>query len=137
MRVQDEEREKILSRVMAVPEAISTKKKSRILQVYDSFDPKFSAFEDVPDYSLVDGSRFRRFIEELSEIKSASIDRQNVRLDFLARDVAVVTGVDDWRIETGGGVSKGRSRFTIVFWRRGSWKVIHEHFTRIPPQKDG
>jgi len=137
MRVQEEERQKILSRVMAVPEAISTKNKSRILKMYDSFNPKFSSFEDVPDYSLVDGSRFRRFIEELSEIKSASIDRQKVRLDFLAKDVALVTGVDDWRIETRGRVSKGRSRFTIIFWRRGTWKVIHEHFTRIPWQKDG
>src|SRR5437867_2756120 len=132
MRVQDEERQQILSRVMAVPEAISTRNKNRILKVYDSFNPKFSSFEDVPDYSLVDGSRFRRFIEELAEIKSASIDRQNIRLDFLAKDIALVTGVDDWRIEKGGRVSRGRSRFTIIFWKRGSWRVIHEHFTRIP-----
>src|SRR5438093_11618632 len=132
MRVHEEERQKILSRVMAVPEAISTKNKSRILKMYDSFNTKFSSFEDVPDYSVVAGSRIKKFIEELSEIKSASIDRQKVRLDFLAKDVALVTGVDDWRIETRGRVSKGRSRFTNIIRRRGTRKVIHEPLTGVP-----
>ena len=54
-----------------------------------------------------------------------------MRVDFLAKNVAVVTGIDDWTSRKGGKTFGGRSRFTIVFLKGRSWKVIHEHFTKI------
>ena len=58
-----EEKEKILSLVYAVPNAIDRKDAKKILSIYDTTNPKFTTFEDDPSYlERVDGARFRRFI---------------------------------------------------------------------------
>lgn len=127
-----EERNKILSLVNAVPTAIASKDARGILEIYDTHNPKFSAFEDAPHYlERVDGQGFRKFVDGLADLEFSSMDRQDVRVDFLARSVAVVTGIDDWETRGHGKTSRGRSRFTIVFWKKGRWKIIHEHFTKL------
>jgi hypothetical protein len=127
-----EEKEKVLSLVLAVPNAIDHKDAKKILSIYDTTNPKFSTFEDDPSYlERVDGARFRKFIGELANLEASSIDRKDVRIDFLARNVAVVTGIDDWTSRRGGKAIGGRSRFTIILLKGRSWKIIHEHFTKI------
>jgi ketosteroid isomerase-like protein len=40
--------------------------------------------------------------------------------------------MDDWESRINGKVTRGVSRFSIVFRKKnGEWKVIHEHFTKI------
>ncbi len=129
---ETDERKKVLSLVRAVPAAIAAKDVKAILEVYDTNNPKFCTFEDDPHYlERVDGEGFRKFVGGLAEVDSASIDREDVRVDFLGRAVAVVTGMDVWETKQSSKITKGRSRFTIVLWKKGKWKVIHEHFTRL------
>jgi hypothetical protein len=131
-RWETAERKKILLLVNAVPAAIKSKDAKRILEIYDTYNPMFCTFEDDPRYSeRVDGRRFRKFIGGLADLESTSIDRRDVRVDLLSKNVAVVTGMDDWKAKLRGKTTKARSRFTIVFWKKGGWKVIHEHFTRL------
>ncbi len=127
-----------MSLVKTVPSAIESKDAKTILEIYDTYNPKFSTFEDDPHYSeRVDGRRFRKFIGGLADLESASIDRKDVRVDLLSSNVAVVTGIDDWEARQEGKTTKARSRFTIVFWKKGGWKVIHEHFTRLTEHGPG
>ncbi len=130
---EDEERRKVVSLVRAVPKAIDAKDKKKILEIYDSHDPRFCTFEDTPEFlGRVDGGKFRRFIDGLSKLESSSITRKNLRVDFVSRNIALVTGMDDWQSRMNGKETKGVSRFTIVFRKKdGNWKVIHEHFTKI------
>jgi hypothetical protein len=129
---EGEERKRILSLVRLVSKAIEKKDAESILPVYDTYDKNFCTFEDTVPYSRVDGAQFRNFVRGLANLQSASIDRQDVRVDFITRNVAIVTGMDDWEIKQNNNSIKGRSRFTIVFRKRRAWKAIHEHFTRIP-----
>ncbi len=129
---ETDERKRVLSLVRAVPAAIAAKDVKTILEVYDTNNPKFCTFEDDPHYlERVDGEGFRKFLGGLGEVDSASIDREDVRVDFLDRAVAVVTGTDVWETKQSSKITKGRSRFTIILWKKGKWKVIHEHFTRL------
>jgi ketosteroid isomerase-like protein len=130
---EEEEKRRILSLVKAVPKAIDAKDEEKILKIYDTHDPRFSTFEDTPDFlGRVDGARFRRFIGDLGKLESSSITRKDLRVDFVDRNVAVVTGMDDWRSKVDGKETKGVSRFSMVFRKKnGKWKVIHEHFTKI------
>lgn len=127
-----QERGKVLSLVSEVPKSIDRKDPERILEIYDTHNPRFSTFEDDPDYlERVDGAAFRRFVGGLAKLQSSSIQRKDVRVDLLAKNVALVTGMDDWTSRKDNKTTKGRSRFTIVFQKKGTWKVVHEHFTRI------
>jgi hypothetical protein len=130
---EEQERKRIISLVKAVPKAIDEKDKAKILRIYDSHDPGFSTFEDTPDFlGRVDGVKFREFIDGLSKLESSSIARRDLRVDFGSKKVAIVTGMDDWQSKMNGKVTKGISRFTIVFRKKkGNWKVLHEHFTKI------
>jgi len=130
---EEEEKRRVVSLARAVPKAIDTKDKKKILKIYDSHDPRFCTFEDTPDFlGRVDGPRFRKFIDELGKLESSSIARKDLRVDLVARNVAVVTGMDDWQSKINGKETKGVSRFSIVFRKKkGKWKVIHEHFTKI------
>lgn len=132
-RWREKERRSVLSLVMAVPKAIDSKDKDAVLRVYDTYDPLFCTFEDTPDrQDRVDGVQFRKFIEGLGNLESSSIDRKDVRVDLITRNVAVVSGMDDWESRQDGKEIKGVSRFTIVFRKKkGEWKAIHEHFTKI------
>lgn len=132
-RRPEKERRAILSLVMTVPKLIDSKDADAILGIYDTHDPLFCTFEDTPEnQDRVSGAQFRKFIGGLSELESSSIKRRDVRVDFVARDVAVVSGMDDWKSRKGGKETKGVSRFTIVFRKKqGRWRVIHEHFTKI------
>lgn len=118
---------------MAVPRAIDTKDTEKILTIYDTKDPGFCTFEDAPDLlGRVDGPRFRKFIGGLRKLESSSTARKDLRVDLVTRNVAVVTGMDDWETKVDGKVTKGTSRFSIVFRKKnGKWKVIHEHFTKV------
>ncbi len=130
---EGEEKRRVVSLVKAVPKAIDTKDKEKILKIYDTYDPMFCSFEDTPDFlGRVDGPKFREFIDELGKLESSSIARKDIRVDFIARNVAVATGIDDWESRISGKVTRGVSRFSIVFRKKsGEWKVIHEHFTKI------
>jgi ketosteroid isomerase-like protein len=130
---EEKESKRIVSLIMAVPEAIDAKDKKKILKIYDSNDPSFCTFEDTPDFpGRVNGAKFREFIDGLSKLESSTITRNDLRADFLSKKIAIVTGMDDWQSKTDGKVTKGVSRFTIVLRKKkGSWKVIHEHFTKI------
>ena len=130
---EEEERREVVSLVRAVPKAINAKDTNKILEIYDTQDQGFCTFEDTPDFlNRVDGPRFRKFIDGLGKLESSSIDRKDIRVDFVARNVAVVTGMDDWQSKIDGKVTKGVSRFSVVFRKKnGKWKVIHEHFTKI------
>jgi len=129
---EKEGKQEVLTLVYAVPEAIDHKDLKRILEVYDTHNPNFSTFEDDPDYQeRVNGVSFRRFIKGIAKLESSYIERKDVRVDILARNVALVTGIDDWTSKKSSEITKGRSRFTIVFQKNETWKVIHEHFTRI------
>jgi hypothetical protein len=132
-RWEEEEKRRVVSLVRAVPKAIDTKDKEKILKIYDTHNSKFCTFEDTPDFlGRVDGIRFRKFIDDLGKLESSSIVRKDLRVDFVARNVAVVTGMDDWRSRVNGKTTKGVSRFSIVFRKKDDkWKVIHEHFTKI------
>jgi ketosteroid isomerase-like protein len=128
-----DEKRKIVSLVRTVPKAIQAKDKIKILRIYDTHDPMFCTFEDTPDFlGRVDGPKFREFIGELEKLESSSIIRKDIRVDFVSRKIAIVTGMDDWRSKLDGRETKGISRFTIVFKKKkDEWKVIHEHFTKI------
>jgi ketosteroid isomerase-like protein len=130
---EEEERKRIVSLVRRVPKAIDAKDKKKILEIYDSHDPNFCTFEDTPDFlGRVDGAKFREFVDGLSNLESSSISRRDIRVDLVSRNIAIVTGIDDWQSKMDGKVTKGISRFTIVFRKKkGDWKVIHEHFTKI------
>jgi ketosteroid isomerase-like protein len=130
---EGEEKRRVVSLVKAVPKAIDTKDKEKILRIYDTYDPMFCSFEDTPDFlGRVDGPKFREFIDGLGKLESSSIARKDIRVDFVARNVAVATGMDDWESRINGKVTRGVSRFSIVFRKKdGEWKVIHEHFTKI------
>jgi ketosteroid isomerase-like protein len=130
---EEEEKRRVVSLVRAVPKAIDAKDKKKILKIYDSHDPRFCTFEDTPDFvGRVDGPKFREFIEGLGKLESSSITRKDIRVDFVSRKIAIVTGMDDWQSKQAGKETKGVSRFTIVFRKKkGEWKVIHEHFTKI------
>ncbi len=131
-RWETTERKKILALVNAVPAAITSKDTKRILEIYDTHNQRFYTFEDDPHYlERVDGRRFREFIGGLADLELSSIERKDVRVDLLSRNVAIVTGFDDWEAKQKGKTTKARSRFTIIFWKKGRWKVIHEHFTRL------
>ena len=114
-----------------MPKAIATGDPQTILRIYDTYNPKFSTFEDSPNYRLLDGRRFRKFVSRMGDIESASFDRKNLRVDLLTDRIAIVTGIDDWEVKRPGRVRKATSRFTIVFWKKRGWKIIHEHFTEI------
>ena len=118
---------------MAVPKAIDSKDKKTILRIYDTYDPSFCTFEDTPEnQNRIDGEEFREFVDGLGQLDSSSIDRKDVRVDLIADDVAVVSGMDTWSSSMKGKETKGISRFSIVFRRKkGEWKVIHEHFTKV------
>lgn len=135
MQAQDafrDEKGKVLSLVHEVPELIGRKDVKRILEIYDTRNPLFRTFEDDSEYlEKVDGEAFRRFVGGLAKLESSSIQRKDVRVDLLARNVALATGIDDWTSKKDNKTTRGRSRFTIVFRKNGTWKVIHEHFTRI------
>lgn len=117
----------------AVPKAIDLKDKDKILGIYDSHDPRFCTFEDTPEFlGRVDGAKFREFVDGLGKLESSSISRRDIRVDFVAKNVAVVTGMDNWTSRMNGKDMGGVSRFTIVFRKKGGkWRVIHEHFTKI------
>jgi hypothetical protein len=123
------EKAKVVSLVQVLPDYHADLKK--LLEVYDTYNPMFSIFEDVPDYlERRDGAAFRKLVGGLSKFES--YERKDVRVDLLGRNVAVATGYDDWTSRTGGKVEKGRFRFTMVLKKRNRmWKVIHEHFTQI------
>jgi len=118
---------------MAVPKAIDARDKETILGIYDTRDPSFCTFEDTPEnQNRIDGAEFRKFIDGLGLLESSSIDRNDVRVDLVANDVAIVSGKDIWSSRISGKDTKGVSRFSIVFRKKkGEWKVIHEHFTKI------
>jgi ketosteroid isomerase-like protein len=127
------EKRKILSIVNAVPKAISAKDTKLILSIYDTEDAKFCTFEDIPPYSRINGTQFRNFINNLANLESSSIKRRDLRIDLITSDVAVVTGIDDWKIKQKNVETMGKSRFTIIFQKKGpTWKVVHEHFTNLP-----
>ena len=122
--------------VSSISKAIMSHDGSVILTAYDTRDPKFCTFEDTPDYPLrVNGAKFEEFIDALVSESNAGrlkIDKTDIRVDFVRRDVAVVTGLENVQTIRHGKRTKSRSRFTIVLWKkRNKWKVIHEHFTRI------
>lgn len=127
------DRNEVLALVKAVPRAIDHKDVKSILAIYDTDNPRFTTFEDDPEYlERVDGVAFKRFIEGIGKLQSSSIQRKDVRADILSDSVALVTGIDDWSSKRDNKVTKGRSRFTIVFQKiGGKWKVVHEHFTKI------
>jgi ketosteroid isomerase-like protein len=130
---EEEEKRRVLSLVRAVPKAIEKKNTEKILKIYDTNDPRFCTFEDTPDFlGLMDGPKFRRFVKDLRKLESSSIHREEIRVVFAARSVAIVTGMDDWRSRQNGKETKGISRFTIVLRKKKrEWKVIHEHFTKV------
>jgi ketosteroid isomerase-like protein len=130
---EEKEKKRIVSLIRAVPKAIDAKDKKKILKIYDSHDPNFCTFEDTPDFlGLVDGAKFREFIDGLSKLESSSISRRDLRVDFVSKRIAIVTGMDDWQSKMESKVTKGVSRFTIVLRKsKGNWKIIHEHFTKI------
>jgi ketosteroid isomerase-like protein len=129
---EEEERAQVLSLVRAVPKAIERKDVKEILEIYDTHNPKFCTFEDDPDYlERVNGSTFRKFVGGLAKLDSSSIDRKDLKVDFLARNVALVTGIDDWTSRKDDKVIGGRSRFTILLQKNRKWRVVHEHFTKI------
>lgn len=126
----------ILRLVASISRAITSNNSKMILAVYDTRDPKFSTFEDTPGYPLrVNGAKFEEFVSELvseSRAERLKIDKRDVRVDFLGRNVAVVTGFENLQAIRNDKTIKARSRFTVVMWKkRKKWKVIHEHFTRI------
>ena len=130
---EGQEKRKIVALANAVPRAIESKDKETILKIYDSHNPKFSTFEDTPDFlGLVNGFKFRKFIDGIGKLEASSINRNDVRVNFVSGKVAIVTGLDDWWTRLDGKVTKGVSRFTIIFWKKnGRWRIIHEHFTKI------
>lgn len=120
----------------SISKAIISNDGGMILSTYDTRDPKFCTFEDTPEYPLrVSGNKFEEFISELlneSRAQHLRLDKRDVRVDFLSRNVALATGLENIQTTRNGLTTKTRSRFTIVLWKKRSrWKVIHEHFTRI------
>lgn len=133
---ETKEKKVILRLVSSISKAIESNDSRTILAVYDTRDPKFCTFEDTPEYlHRVNGAKFEEFISKLvSESKAGrlKIEKRDVRVDFLDRKVAVVTGFENVQVIRNRRTTKARSRFTIVLWKNGEkWKVIHEHFTRI------
>jgi len=125
--------DEIRAKVLGVPSLLSQRDISGILKLYAVEDRRFTAFEDHPPYSRIDGNQFRVFLEDmLSSVEEIKVDRQDIRVDLLD-ETAVVTGVDKWRVKMGGELLQGMSRFTLVFHKiNNEWKIIHEHFSLIP-----
>jgi hypothetical protein len=123
------EKAKVASLVRSFPDYHKDLKK--LLDVYDTYNPMFSIFEDIPEYlERRDGAAFRKLVGGLSKFES--YERKDVRVELLGRHVAVATGYDDWTSKTGRKVTEGRFRFTMVLKKSDrTWKVMHEHFTRI------
>ena len=123
---------KIRALLERIPEAIKQGDIQAILREYDLDDKRFSTFEDVPPYTRLTAAHFARFLEELSDLSDVNIKRYGQRIDLFG-DFAVATGYDRWSFALKRQQMEGTSRFTIVLHRKeGRWKVVHEHFTKIP-----
>jgi Calcium/calmodulin dependent protein kinase II Association. len=127
------EKEKIKSLITSLADAVAKKDLNFILSIYDTSNPLFSTYEDGKDYTLFNGEKFRKFLQELNYIDELSIQCSNIQVNLLTKDIAIVTGIDKWQTKEGEKVENGQSRFSIVLKKaKDKWKIIHEHFTRIP-----
>jgi ketosteroid isomerase-like protein len=105
-----------------------------LLRIYATRDRRFTTFEDHPPYTRLDGDAFRRFLAGLAEVGAIRVDRGDLRIDLFGK-VAVATGVEPWELVAQRKAERGVSRFTMVLLRQGRrWRVVHEHFTRLPEQ---
>src|SRR3989442_13921947 len=91
---EGEEKRRVVSLVKAVPKAIDTKDKDEILRIYDTYDPMFCSFEETPDFlGRVDGPKFKEFIDGLGKLESSAFARKDVRVEVIADNDAVDTGM--------------------------------------------
>jgi ketosteroid isomerase-like protein len=103
-----------------------------ILHYYAIDNPLFSAFEDSPPYSRLNGDQFRTFLRNMLD-KAANINNEKYDLEIsVCGETAIVTGYERWSMQFGEQHLNGIARFTIVLIKHnGEWKIIHEHFTNI------
>ena len=73
-----------------------------------------------------------------NSVELLKADSDQVEVDMLAPDTALVTGRLTGRYRMEGKVSDFVERYTGVWVRQGqNWRVKHEHGSMLPERKDG
>jgi ketosteroid isomerase-like protein len=104
------------------------------LEAVHLFGPKFTKYDETEPIIRLDGAAARKlerdFITASSQIEFSF---QDLKVDVFG-DVAIVTGLLDYRAPMGKEVVAGKDRMTMVLVKAGDeWKITHEHTCPMNP----
>ena len=102
------------------------------LEALHLYGPKFSKFDDTPPSTRQDAVSARQHeLTSLSQMKSFNATVEDLGVDVLG-SVAVATFILRYSFETADASGSSSARSTMVFVEvAGSWKILHEHFSRL------
>lgn len=115
-------------------------KSKEIENITDFFDDKFTKFGDSPPY---DKRELERALV-LEQLQFASISDYDFKIDCLSVDVVGETAVASFMLQSTGMIVDdysfrgtaidNKARVTIVFKKdkKGMWKMLHQHFSKMP-----
>jgi len=126
-------RDIVQAKIAEISRLLEKREVEGIVRHYATHDPRFSAFEDSPPYTRMDGKRFSSFLFEVLS-KASDIINEKYDIDVhVFGETALATGYERWSMTYDNEPVRGTARFTMLFIRIGDeWKVIHEHFTNVP-----
>ena len=129
----------------AVYKSFEIGKSKDIMAVREQYykDKRFSRFGDVPPYKRLDYDEACMFKELFfASVSDYDFNITDLEIDFFD-SVAIATFdveqkgmlVDNYSFT--GTTMNIKSRGTMVFLKKDSWLIIHEHFSSIPSKSTG
>lgn len=102
------------------------------LEALHLYGPEFSKFDDLPPSTRQDAASAR--VNErtaLSRLKTFKATVEDLKVDVLG-SVGVATFILRYSFETADTIGSSSARATMVFVETaGSWRIVHEHFSRL------
>ncbi len=130
LRTETSDAARIRKRIDQISNGLAIRRLRDITAAYALNDSRFSAFEDRAPFRRLGGKSLKHLFKEVEEMDQVTDKKNGVKVNIFG-DVGLATGYEDWSTVKGGVRTRAKSRFTMLFIRKGGdWFVIHEHFTR-------
>ncbi|MFO1512056.1 MAG: nuclear transport factor 2 family protein [Verrucomicrobiota bacterium] len=126
------EQAQIQNRLQEIFDA-ATKKDFTRLDSYHFYGPKFTKFAtESPDRQDAAAAREAEHAG-LEAVTGMKINVENLKIDVLP-DVGVATFLMRYSFQVGTNAVERQAKGTLVLVNdRGSWKIVHEHFSALKP----
>jgi ketosteroid isomerase-like protein len=126
------DRQAAVNTVLGVFRAAELKQVDRV-EAYHWFGPEFTKFDELglgrEDAATARAAERR----DLAMVKTFKAAVQDLKVDLIA-GAAVATFVLAYSADTAEGAVEAKLRSTVVLAKRaGSWKIVHEHYSRLVP----